>query len=288
VRLLLLAVAGAAEPVEAPPPPAAAEAPAAPVTPPQADLAFADVLYAEGDFEGARLEYRRALWAGVPDGDRAALRVGECLGELGRFEEAEGWFAGLHTDVGDLGRGLTMARARRHDAAATALERVGGSPELQAVARWAAGWARLDARQEAFARADFAAVQAGPLAAPAREVLVQLDRAPRARHRAPGVAAALSFVVPGAGQAWSGNWGDAAAAFFVNAAFAAGTVELARTEQVPGAVALGLVGATFWGGNVLAAADSARRFDETSWAARLQPLGPLRCDVHLTPEPGCG
>lgn len=273
-----VALALADEPVAAPPPAVVAPVP---------DLLFADTLYAEGDLEAARLEYRRAVYAGVPDAARAALRVGECWWGLGRDDEAEAWFATLRTPEGELGRAATLVRQHRYDEAATALERLDGPEPLRALAAWLAGWARLDARQEGYARADFAQVLTGPLAGPAHEVLVGLDRAPRARHRSPGGAAVLSALVPGAGQAWSGDWGDAAAAFLVNGLFVAGTVELARTEQVPGAVAVGLVGATFWGGNVLAAADSARQFDARSWADRLAPLAPFRCTLRLTPEPAC-
>jgi hypothetical protein len=256
------------------------------VAPPSA-VAFADHLYADGDFEAARLEYRRVVHGGGAEAPRAALRVGECAWGAGRYPEAELWFAGLRNPEGELGRAISVAKQGRFDEAATALERADGPAELRAFALWAAGWARLDARQEGYARADFTQLAGTAFAAEAEAVLAGLDRAPPARRRSPAGAAVLSTILPGAGQAWAGDWQDAAAALVVNGLFAAGTVELARTEQVPGAVALGLVGATFWGGNVMAATDSARRFDARSWDAHVAPVSHLRCTPVLTPTPGC-
>lgn len=286
--ILLLPLALAEEPAPANAPPVAAPAPAvAAPSPAPPDLGFADHLFADGDFEAARLEYRRALHAGGPEAPRAALRVGECAWGAGRFPEAEAWFAALRTPEGELGRALSVAKQGRFDEAATALERADGPPELRAFALWSAGWARLDARQEGYARADFAQLGGTVFAAEAEAVLAGLDRAPPARRRSPAGAAVLSALLPGAGQAWAGDWQDAAAALVVNGLFAAGTVELARTEQVPGAVVLGLVGATFWGGNVMAATDSARRFDTRAWAEHVAPVAHLRCTPVLTPTPGC-
>ena len=286
--ILLLPLALAEEPAPAIAPPVAAPAPAvAAPSPAPPDLAFADLLFADGDFEAARLEYRRALHAGGPEAPRPALRAGACAGGAGRFPEAEAWFAALRTPEGELGRALSVAKQGRFDVAATALERADGPPELRAFALWSAGWARLDARQEGYARGDFAQLGGTVFAADAEAVLAGLDRAPPARRRSPAGAAVLSAILPGAGQAWAGDWQDAAAALVVNGLFAAGTVELARTEQVPGAVVLGLVGATFWGGNVMAATDSARRFDTRAWAAHVAPVAHLRCPPVLTPIPGC-
>lgn len=262
-------------------------APASAVAAPPPDLAFADHLYADGDFEAARLEYRRVVHGGGAEAPRAALRVGECAWGAGRYPEAELWYAGLRNPEGELGRAISVAKQGRFDEAATALERADGPAELRAFALWAAGWARLDARQEGYARADFTQLAGTAFAAEAEAVLAGLDRAPPARRRSPAGAAVLSTILPGAGQAWAGDWQDAAAALVVNGLFAAGTVELARTEQVPGAVALGLVGATFWGGNVMAATDSARRFDARSWDAHVAPVSHLRCTPVLTPTPGC-
>lgn len=281
--ILLLALAEAVGPdIDLP-----AVAPPSAVAAPPPDLAFADHLFADGDFEAARLEYRRAVHGGGAEAPRAALRVGECAWGAGRFPEAELWFAGLRNPEGELGRAISVAKQGRFDEAATALERADGPAELRAFALWAAGWARLDARQEGYARADFTQLAGTAFAAEAEAVLAGLDRAPPARRRSPAGAAVLSTILPGAGQAWAGDWQDAAAALVVNGLFAAGTVELARTEQVPGAVALGLVGATFWGGNVMAATDSARRFDARSWDAHVAPVSHLRCTPVLTPTPGC-
>jgi hypothetical protein len=78
----------------------------------------------------------------------------------------------------------------------------------------------------------------------------------------PWLAATMSVVVPGAGQAYAGSWQGAAVAFFLNAALIAATAELAYKRMYLTATAAGVAASFFYVGNIINAADLARRRNE--------------------------
>lgn len=84
--------------------------------------------------------------------------------------------------------------------------------------------------------------------------------------RRPWLAGTLSAVLPGAGQVYAGSFQAAAVAFVLNAVFITATVELGRREMWAAATATGLGASFVYLGNILNAADLARRRSETAAA----------------------
>jgi hypothetical protein len=96
----------------------------------------------------------------------------------------------------------------------------------------------------------------------------------RAR-RSPGVGAIASAVLPGLGQLMSGNPVGAYSALVLNGALIGGTVWAASREQWASAVMVGLVGVTFYSGNVYGGADSAIQFNRRRRDDELEQLSEL-------------
>jgi hypothetical protein len=75
--------------------------------------------------------------------------------------------------------------------------------------------------------------------------------------KSPGIAAGLSAVIPGAGQAYVGSYQSAIVAFILNALFLSATLELERKEMHATALASGLVFSVVYFGNIFNAAHTA-------------------------------
>lgn len=81
-------------------------------------------------------------------------------------------------------------------------------------------------------------------------------------ERSPVLAGFLSALVPGAGQLYADRPGDALCIFLTNAAFIAGTIIAARNDQEVAAWCIGIVGSSFYAGNILGAVRSAHQHNE--------------------------
>jgi len=220
---------------------------------------FASELEEQGEWERARIEYRRYRFL-HPTGEHVhGARRGEaiCLGLLGRPADAleaarflparerrllEAW---IHHAAGEPGR------------AATAAEEGAGDE-----ARLLAGMYALEADDVERARASFRG-----LPDPERgELLARADAYEALPSRSPTVAALLSAALPGAGQAWAGRRSDAAVAFFVNAVLITGVAAAASNDEEVTAGALGVLALGFYAGNVYGGANAAQRFNRNERA----------------------
>ena len=94
-------------------------------------------------------------------------------------------------------------------------------------------------------------------------------------RKRPGLAAGMSAVLPGAGQAYNGRWGEAASAFIVNGLLIGSTVTLIRREEYFAGASVGLLAVSFYGGNVFSAMWGARRHNRLAAQERLDELAPL-------------
>lgn len=90
--------------------------------------------------------------------------------------------------------------------------------------------------------------------------------------RSPGMAAALSAVLPGAGQAYVGRWGEGVSALVVNGLLISSTVALYRRQEWFAGSAVGLLALSFYGGNILSAQWGARRFNRLAKERRVEDL----------------
>lgn len=123
-------------------------------------------------------------------------------------------------------------------------------------------------RLRAYASLDRATVESALIGddAARTEALALLARRAAARQRRPWLAGVLSAAVPGAGQAYAGNWESAAIAFVLNGLAISATVELARRELWLTAGLAGTVASMFYVGNIGSAVDLARRRNATAQA----------------------
>ena len=92
------------------------------------------------------------------------------------------------------------------------------------------------------------------------EYFVPFDEAVHTRR--PWLAGTLSALLPGLGQVYAGSWQGAAVAFVLNAVLIGATAELAWRRLYISAGATGVAASIFYVGNVLNAADLARRRNE--------------------------
>ena len=99
------------------------------------------------------------------------------------------------------------------------------------------------------------------------------------QSKRPWLAAGLSLVIPGAGQAYAGSWSGAAVALVLNAALIGGTIELGRRRLFFSASVTGLAASVFYVGNILNAADLARRWNSVAARPYLEEMERL-----LVPE----
>ena len=114
---------------------------------------------------------------------------------------------------------------------------------------------------------------------PARDTLRRLWAAEHTKR--PWLAAGMSVVLPGAGQAYAGSWQGAAVAFLMNAFLIGASVELVSHKLYLSAGAAGLAASFFYVGNVLNAADLAARRNEMAAApARLELERQLLPEAH--------
>jgi hypothetical protein len=109
------------------------------------------------------------------------------------------------------------------------------------------------------------------------------DELTRVDRKSPWIAGGASLLLPGAGQAYVGTYQSAAIAFVLNALFLATTIELARHDLPIAATAAGTVFSVTYVGNILNAADAARRFNENARAPAETRLK-ARLFPELSPE----
>ena len=95
-------------------------------------------------------------------------------------------------------------------------------------------------------------------------------------HRRSPVAGALaSALLPGLGQAISGQPLEAASALLVVSSLAAGTAWAAEKDRAPTALAIGILGGLFWSGNVYGGADAAIRANRARVEDQIHQLDAL-------------
>ena len=92
------------------------------------------------------------------------------------------------------------------------------------------------------------------------------------RSKRPWLAGLLSAALPGLGQVYAGSWQSAGVSLVLNGILIASTVELARNDLYFAAATTGMASSIFYVGNILNAADLARRYNETASAPLQEQL----------------
>lgn len=109
-----------------------------------------------------------------------------------------------------------------------------------------------------------------PGADPALDLLVQSLE--QRRTISPLAVGLLSAVLPGAGHARLGLWGDALLAFTLNGVAIGTTVELARARLVFPSIAAGLISSLFYAGAIVSASSLVRESNERERSAALAAI----------------
>lgn len=90
------------------------------------------------------------------------------------------------------------------------------------------------------------------------------------QKKSAGLAAGMSALLPGAGQAYTGSWQSGAMAFVLNALFLSATLELADHDLHAASLASGVVFSITYLGNILNAAESARLYNQNYYAPQVE------------------
>ena len=189
----------------------------------------------------------------------AELHAGGILWEAERWDLASMHFRAV--PEARLAYGYSLYREGQPGAALLALEGLDEGHEL-------AGFAalHLDDLDGALAHWE---------AAGASDAIAQVSGWGELPHRRPGVAAALSAVLPGAGQVYVGRYGEGGSALIVNTLLIGSTTALLRREEYFAGVSVGLLALSFYGGNIMSARWGAHRHNRLAKEERLEALGGL-------------
>lgn len=253
----------------------ASAAPSASPAPELSTLRFADQLAAEGDWYRAITEYRRFAHdqPSHPLAGPARLRVGDLYAAAGRHDAAASAYDDLAGDAP-----IEALAAEAVWRAAGAFERAGRGREASArfdrfVMMWPAGPRGDHARYRrawslVSVQADGDAAQAlardpptGEYAEPAAQLAAALATPPDS-GKSPFAAGVLSALLPGAGQAYAGRWGDGLLALLVNTTFIYGTYQAWNHDNTATAVVMGMFGLGFYLGGVFGGVNAAHRHND--------------------------
>lgn len=264
----------------------------------QAPIDFADYLYKTGDYRRAALEYERIGVMSLQDAklqdtalidsawaSYSLLMAGEALLKVNDPERAANVYrfgAGNLEDV-RLPYGLVRAHYLNKDyglvdSLAATLE----GTELEYYSRVYASFGLALAGEEHRARQCFSL-----LGEDGAEAVRLLDTP--VKRRSPGFSAGLSTVLPGAGQAYCGRWGDAWQSFSVTGLFmgAAAYYFFFSADTTSGNTVKGVVtaslGGLFWLGNIYGAANAALDYNEYEERKKQEQLRNLINRFELEP-----
>ena len=245
---------------------------------------FAAALLERGEYFKAVLESERLLHFFPDDAlaDDAAYHLAlayDLAGEHPTATAAFRYFASAYPasellPEARLALGRSLALSRRYEEARRELQELAEAvPPLATSGRAAVlrGLTYLPGADFASARRafDWAAQRfdtdpAGVLAAELAALSARRDDLP---NTSPALAGFLSGVVPGLGQAVCGRVGDGLVALFTNGLWIGATVWAASEEEIPTAVVTGLLGFSFYLGNIYNAGQAAVELNRRRTAA---------------------
>lgn len=265
-------------------------------------IAYADRLFAEGDYPCAVVEYRRFIHFFPDDGrvDTAHLRMGQCHFRLGAYPEAIRAFDRLTDRYSrkDPARSeaavsaywmISVCHSRLGDAGAAVLNlrnllALTDDSRVRDEAWYRIGWLYVASGEWEKARRAF-----GQIREESRGTFgldrqaAELSGAGSIPRKKPGLAGLLS-VIPGLGQVYCGRYRDALIALLVNGALAAAAVEaFDNGGEVLGGV-IGLVELGFYAGNIHGAANSARKHNRNETRRFIERLK-TQINIGLGPAP---
>lgn len=256
-------------------PPAAPAPPA--LTDPNAQLAFADHLFLDGDYYRSISEYRRFLYmvrGRGTEAPRAAMAIGEALMRGEQWDAAGRQLDGVAQRTRDPG----LRQSALFGAARAYL--LDGRPELakprfrllaqddntpqdlKEESTWLLAWGHFDAGELSIAKETFAllAAEQGRHQASAQDILSALDAFDGLPSKDPLIAGALSLF-PGGGHFYLGQWVTGVTSLVWNSLFLIACVQ----AFINGDIGIGLVLTVFeigwYGGGIFGAVAGANRYN---------------------------
>jgi putative component of membrane protein insertase Oxa1/YidC/SpoIIIJ protein YidD len=217
-------------------------------------LAFADQLFGEHEWERARVEYERLLFhhASSPHANRCHRQMALCFARLGRAGDALAEVgrlpAGRETD--DV-RALVLRDLGRPGSALAAVDT--SDPE----GRLLAGFLALEAVDVDAARRHFQELEA-PLREPLLARVTEFEELPT---KSRWLAGSMSAVLPGSGQLYAGRPEDGLVAFLTNGVLIGATALAWHRDERVTAGALGVVALGFYLGNVYGGVNAVAKHD---------------------------
>jgi hypothetical protein len=197
------------------------------------------------------------------------FRAAETLWDGELWDTASLHFSRLErTPMVDLGWAYTHYRSAEP---IRALQSLAGLTSAETY--YLAGWCYLELGQAQAAYDSWALVSPDSMLSKPSEVLREnIVGTWDMTHRSPAFSGAMSAVLPGAGQLYAGNAGDAVSALLVNGLLAALNWQLVENQLWPGVGLVGVIQLGFYGGNILAAVNSAHKYNRLAWDEKLNPI----------------
>lgn len=252
---------------------------------PDRQFALAESLFADREFSGAVIEYRRFIhfFPDDPRVDAAMYRVGRSLFNQGLYPKAIDAFydlidrypTGPWTVQAYQGIAASHLRNNTPGQAVAVLEQLiaaTDSPDVADDANYRIGWIYLDLADWERSREYFNRV--GPenrVAFRIGHLENRLDQVPDLPRKNPTTAGLLALL-PGAGHFYCGRYRDGLISLAVNAAFIVAAVESFNNDlPVLGGV-ISAVGLGFYTGNIYSAVGSAHKYNRNQERAFIESL----------------
>ena len=254
------------------------------------ESAFADALFREGDYLNAAHEYKRLLFL-HPDASQSdfiAFRVAASYQNAGQLKNAIHAYQLL---IDTYPKSTLVARAKNNIAQChilsgdskqgiTSLKRFlteHKKSDLAPRAHFTIGMLHIDKGEWAEANSVWSHVSVTYSESPFAEVSDRLARmvknAETLPHRSPTVAGALSVLVPGSGQVYTGRTVDGLYAFASIAILGGASFYYVDQERYEVAVPVGILGVFLYGNSIYQSIQTARAFNlqqERLFRSRLQ------------------
>jgi tetratricopeptide (TPR) repeat protein len=238
-------------------------------------MELADQFFREGDFEGAVREYKRFLFF-FPQSARAEEALLKTARSYFRGQKWEEALAACDHLIKKnpsppiqseafLIQGDVLGVKKQYPGARISFQKAREvSPGTRAADEAQFQIARTYLREEKWKEAadEFRKIDQNSKLFPKSDSMAQgLDRVQEVPHKSPVAAGVLSAVLPGAGQAYSEEYGRAAISFLLNGLFIWGMVESFRHDRyvVGGILAVFELG--WYSANILSAVNSAEKYN---------------------------
>jgi len=232
---------------------------------------FAEKLDSLGEYDRAAVEYLRFAYEN-PGGEKARwafFRAGRSLERANKFEQA----AAVYNEVTSSGVADSLAGAACYRIALTYFSR-GRLNDVIAYAddarfdttcagplSYLAAWAYFFGRDYPAAESTFFLLEPESFDSSAGFMVTVSEKGQYLPRRSPFLAASMSALLPGAGKAYCGRWGDALVNLVAVAGMLGGAYALWEDDR-SFAVGLAISGGIFYGGNIYGSYVGARWFNE--------------------------